>query len=175
MIKAFVKLIHALSSNTSPGEIAHAFSCGILLGFMPKDNLMWYILFILILFLRIQRSVLTVSIFVGALLTGILDPYFDDLGTYILTQKQLIPYYYKLLNIPFVAFTKFHNTIVMGSLVVGLLVYIPCCVVARLLIFIWRNVFAAKIKNTKIAKLIGQILKQVPFLQKLTDMVLELD
>ncbi|HAK68458.1 MAG TPA: TIGR03546 family protein, partial [Treponema sp.] len=48
MLKAFVKLIKALSSNTAPGEIAHAFAWGVILGFMPKDNALWYILFIFI-------------------------------------------------------------------------------------------------------------------------------
>ena len=51
MIKAIAKLFKALNANVNPGEIAHAFSCGILLGLMPKNNVFWYLLFIFILFI----------------------------------------------------------------------------------------------------------------------------
>ena len=173
MIKAFVKLIHVLSSNTAPGEIAHAVSCGVILGFLPKDNLMWYVLFVFIIFLRIQRSVLTLSLLVATLLTALLDPYFDELGVWVLTRKDLIPLYYKLLNIPFVAFTKFHNSVVMGSLIIGLLCYIPVYILTRLFIFVWRVFFASKMKNAKITKLVGQIMKQVPLLEKIAEMAMD--
>ena len=76
MIKYLVKMLQALSSNTAPAQIAHAVSCGFILGFVPKENLLWYILFVFILFLRIQRGTYALFILVGALLAPFLDPLF---------------------------------------------------------------------------------------------------
>ena len=62
MFKPIAKLLKALSSNRDPGAIACAFACGIVLGVMPKDNALWYILFIFIFFMRIQRGAFTLAV-----------------------------------------------------------------------------------------------------------------
>ncbi len=167
MLKPFVKLIQALSSNTAPSQIAHAFSCGILLGFLPKDNILWYLLFVFMLFMRLQRGLFALSIIVGSLLTALLDPTFDSVGTAILTNEALIPYFVKLLNIPFVAFTKFNNTIVMGSLFCGIIMYIPCYVFARIFTLLWRKYMATYVRKIKFLTAI----KQVPGIKKIIELV----
>lgn len=164
MLKPLINLIKALSSNTDPGAIAHAFCSGILLGFMPKDNLMWYVLFVFILFMRIQRATYTLSLVAGALLAALLDPLFDAVGWWFLTLDRAVPFYVRLLNVPFVAFTKFNNTIVMGSLVCGILAYIPLYFLARLVIWLWRKYLAESVRRLKLV----QLLKQVPLIERLS-------
>lgn len=163
MLKPFIKLIQALSSNNEPGLIAHAFSLGMLLGFMPKDNLFWYILFVLIFFMRIQRTAFSLSIVLGALLTTFLDPVFDDIGFWILTQESLVSGFQWLLNVPGFAFTKFNNTIVMGSFAFGVSVYIPLYVLARLFTMFWRKVLGRTLANLKIVKAI----EKIPLIKKI--------
>ena len=43
MLKVIVKFLKALNSNSHPGEIAHAVCLGMLLGFLPKNNIFWFI------------------------------------------------------------------------------------------------------------------------------------
>lgn len=167
MLKAIAKLLGAISSNTRPGAIAHAVSCGVLLGFMPKDNLLWYILFIFILFMNIQRGAYALSILLGAVLTVFLDPLFDSVGYSILTVESMKPYYASLLDIPFVAFTKFNNTVVMGSFVCGVAAYIPLYVLARLFVWAWRKYLAEKVRKLKIAA----VLKNIPLVEKIAGMM----
>ena len=167
MLKAIAKLLGAISSNTRPGAIAHAVSCGVLLGFMPKDNLLWYILFIFILFMNIQRGAYALSILLGAAFTVFLDPLFDSVGYSILTVESMKPYYASLLDIPFVAFTKFNNTVVMGSFVCGVAAYIPLYVLARLFVWAWRKYLAEKIRKLKIAA----VLKNIPLVEKIAGMM----
>ena len=157
----------AISSNTRPGAIAHAVSCGVLLGFMPKDNLLWYILFIFILFMNIQRGAYALSILLGAAFTVFLDPLFDSVGYSILTIESMKPYYASLLDIPFVAFTKFNNTVVMGSFVCGVAAYIPLYVLARLFVWAWRKYLAEKVRKLKIAA----VLKNIPLVEKIAGMM----
>ena len=167
MLKAIAKLLGAISSNTRPGAIAHAVSCGVLLGFMPKDNLLWYILFIFILFMNIQRGAYALSILLGAALTVFLDPLFDSVGYSILTIESVKPYYASLLDIPYLAFTKFNNTVVMGSFVCGVAAYIPLYVLARLFVWAWRKYLAEKVRKLKIAA----VLKNIPLVEKIAGMM----
>ena len=43
MLKKLIKLLQAFNGNVNPAEIAHAFACGAILGLMPKNNLLWYL------------------------------------------------------------------------------------------------------------------------------------
>ena len=54
MFAPIVKLFKSLNTNSHPGEIAHAVAIGMVLGFMPKNNVLWYILFVCFLFIRIN-------------------------------------------------------------------------------------------------------------------------
>lgn len=166
MLKPLMNLIKALSSNTDPGALAHAFSCGILLGFLPKDNMLWYVLFIFIFFMRIQRSVFSLVTVAASLLAALLDPVFDSVGYWILTLGGAQNFYAALLEIPFVAFTKFNNTVVMGALVVGLASYIPFYIIARVFIFVWRKYLAESVRKLKLVKM----LKQIPLITKIAEM-----
>jgi uncharacterized protein (TIGR03546 family) len=147
----------AISSNTHPSEIAHAFACGILLGFMPKDNLLWYAVFIMLYFVRIQKSVYTLMFMLGSLLAPLLDPMFDKVGWWILTQQSAEPVYRWLLNVPFVAFTKFNNTIVMGSLASGVVLYIPLYLLSRLFTMLWRKYAMPAIYKWRIIDILDNI------------------
>ena len=163
MFKPLAKLLKALSSNKDPGAIACAFACGILLGFMPKDNALWYVLFVFMFFMRIQRGAFMLSVLVGAIAAPLLDPCFDMVGTYILTLPQARDTYIRLLDIPGVAFTRFNNTIVMGSLACGIAAYIPLYLLARGFVFLWRRYIGAAMRKLKFI----QMIKQIPLVEKL--------
>ena len=167
MVKYFTKLIKALSSNTDPRAISHAFALGVLLGFMPKDNFLWYFIFIFAFFMRIQRSAFTLTTILASLFACLLDPFFDTFGYWILTLNFAQPLYIKLLSVPFMAFTKFNNTIVMGSFVFSLIAYVPLFFLARLLVFLWRKYIAAAVRKLKLVKL----LKQIPLIEKIAGMI----
>ena len=165
MLKAIAKLLKALSSNRDQGAIAHAFALGALLGSMPKDNLLWYLLFVFILFMRIQRGALALSILLFSLLTTFTDPLFDRVGYYVLTQESLQPLFLKLIRTPFVAFTQFNNTIVMGSLVCSIVAYIPLYILSRIFVFVWRRYIGNFLRKLKVL----QMIKQVPLVTKIIE------
>ena len=166
MLGALVKFIRAMSSNTAPAEIAHAFAWGVFFGLLPKNNAVWYILFVLIFFLRIQRGVLSLTTLIVGLFAYLADPLLDQIGCWILTQPYMQAPMIKLMNIPFVAFTKINNSIVMGSLGFGLISYLPLFLISLLFTFLWRRYLGAKLKNLKIVKLIGKI----PLVRKISDL-----
>ena len=163
MISYIVKLLKALNTNSHPGEIAHAVAIGMLLGFMPKDNALWYLLFVFFLFVRVHKGALLLTTLAASLLAGLFDPLFDAIGYAVLTFSPLEPVYAALLDIPFVAFTKFNNTIVAGSLIFSLILYIPVYILIRILTKLWRTYLAPALIRSKFM----QAFYQTPLIAKI--------
>ncbi|MCR4821949.1 MAG: TIGR03546 family protein [Treponema sp.] len=167
MLNYIVKLFSALNANVNPGEIAHAFSCGILLGLMPKNNLLWYLVFVFILFIRINKPMYLIMVLLASTFAPVMDSLFDTVGYAFLTIPALSGFFGNLLEIPFVGFTKFNNSVVMGSLLCGLVLYIPMYFLGRLLVSLWRKHITHWVKKSKLNKVIAKI----PLLGKIAGMV----
>ena len=163
MISYIVKLLKALNTNSHPGEIAHAVAIGMLLGFMPKNNALWYLLFVFFLFVRVHKGALLLAVLAASLLARLFDPLFDAIGYAVLTFSPLESVYAALLDIPFVAFTKFNNTIVAGSLIFSLILYIPVYILIRVLTISWRTYLAPALIRSKFM----QAFYQTPLIAKI--------
>ena len=171
MLKFLVKLLKALNSNSHPGEIAHAVCLGMLLGFLPKNNIFWYVITVFVLFMRINKGALVLCTLGFSLLAPLFDSFFDSVGYWFLTLPSLEPTFAKLLDIPFVSFTKFNNTIASGSLLCGLILYIPLYILARLFIWLMRNKLVPIMRKTKVII----VLSKVPLVQKVSALIAEDD
>lgn len=165
MLTYIVKLLKALNANVDPGDIAHAVSIGVLLGLMPKNSLLWYMLFVFFLFFKIHKGTYLLILIIFSLTAPVFDALFDTLGYAVLTCKPLESTFAMLLDIPFVGFTKFNNTIVAGSVISGLILYIPFYIIARIFIKVWRARIAPIFQQSKVLRtmynipLLGKILE----------------
>lgn len=167
MLKKLIKLLKAINSNKNPGEISHAVCLGMMLGLIPKSNLLWYVLAIFFVFMRIHKGSFVLFTFLFSLLAPALDPLFDTVGYWFLTLEPVAPFFIELLEIPFMGFTKINNTIVMGSLLVSLGAYIPVYWLSRLILKFWRATLAPVVRKTKLIA----FLSKIPLIQKIGDMV----
>ena len=170
MIKKLVSLFKILNSNSKPGEIANAVCLGIMLGFIPKNNLLWYLLFVFFSFVRINKSAYFLVTLVMSFFACLADGFFDSLGYAVLTNKSLAPLFGNLLDIPFVGFTKFNNTIVFGATVFSLIIYIPLFIFFVFFVKYWRKNITAKWNNSKIATFFYKL----PLVNKFREASLEL-
>ncbi len=157
MVKNLQKMFKALNSNNAPGELAHAFALGMLLAFVPKGNLLWILLFLLTFFLRINRATLFLSILLGSVFIPLLDSFFDSTGYAVLTSEGLIPFFASLAEIPFVIYTRFNNSVVMGSLVWGIVLYIPFTVLGLVFVKNWRSSLAPKFRKSRLYRILVNI------------------
>lgn len=142
MLKWISNLFKALNANRNPAEIAHALALGVMLGLMPKNNALWYLILVFFMFVRINKPTYLLTALVVSYFAWMLDPVFSSIGYAVLTLKPLEGLFGFLVDVPFVGFTKFNNTIVMGSFLFSLAVYIP---------FFFFGIFFVKIWRTKIA------------------------
>lgn len=163
MLKTLLKLLKSFNGNVNPAEIAHAVACGTVLGLMPKNNLFWYLVFVFVLFIRINKPSYLVMILIGASVSPAFDGFFDTVGYAFLTVPQFADFFARLYEIPFVAWTKFNNSVVTGSFLCGIVLYVPMYALGRLLVFLWRKYAADIIKNSKVVKIINKL----PLIQKI--------
>ncbi len=167
MLKLIVRFLKAINSNSHPGEIAHAVCLGMILGFLPKNNALWYVLTVLFLFMRINKGTFAIFTLLFSILAPALDSVFDTIGWWFLNIEKLTPVFIKLLDIPFVGFTKINNTIVSGSLLFSIACYIPLYLISRLIIKLWRTKLSPIVRKTKIIV----FLSKIPLVQKIGAMV----
>lgn len=157
MLKAIIKFFKAINKNSHPGEIAHAICCGMMLGFMPKNNALWYILAVCFIFMRIQKGAFVIFTLLFSLLAPVLDPLFDNIGFFALTLDFLQPVFTFLAKVPLVSFTRYNNTIVMGSLLSGIILYIPVYFLGRLFVQLWRSHLVPFVRKLKLVKVVSKL------------------
>lgn len=167
MLKYLINLLKSFNANIKPSQIANSFCIGLILGFMPKNNLLWFILMVFFAFVRINKPGYFIMMLIGSCFASFLDPLFDTIGYAVLTFAPLQSFYAGLLDIPFVAFTKFNNTVVCGSLIFGIIAYIPLYALMFFIIKAWRKWISPKFNNSKILKTIYKI----PLLAKIASKV----
>jgi uncharacterized protein (TIGR03546 family) len=154
LIKAIAKLIKALNSNVKSSQIAAGFAWGILLGLIPIGNFFWIALFLISFFLRHNHGTKIAGMAVIKVISPLLIYSIDDFGFWVLGLEPLIPFFTTLYNMPFVPFTKFNNTLVMGGLATGIILWIPVFYLFIAFIPYYRNHLSPKIRNSKIVKTI---------------------
>ena len=167
MLNYIVNFIKSLNSNSKPSQIANSFCIGMILGFMPKNNVLWYLLFIFFAFVRINKAGYYIMLAIVSLFAFLLDPLFDMIGYWLLNLEFLRPVFAFLLDVPFVGFTKFNNTVVMGSFLFSILIYIPLYVLFFFGVKFWRKTIAPKFNDSKILK----ALYKIPVVGKLTQKI----
>lgn len=118
-------LVETLTEASSSRQMAAGFALGMWIGLVPKDNLIAIMLMILLYLIRVNLSAGLMAAFLFSWVGFLLDPLFHQLGKTALTQSQLEPLWTWMINQPFVPWTNFNNTVVMGSFLAGLILLIP--------------------------------------------------
>lgn len=163
MFRYIKKFFMALNANTHPGDIAHAVALGLLLALVPRANLLWAFLFFFTLFIRVNKGAFFLALILLSFVTPFADVLLDALGYQLLSLAPLQGMYRTLYGIPFVGLTMFNNTVVAGSLVVGLVLYIPVVIVFTILVKLYRDKLQQKIAQSRLVKFIMQLplIKQI--------------
>jgi uncharacterized protein (TIGR03546 family) len=163
MFRYIKRFFQSLNANAHPGDIAHAVSLGLILAFVPKGNLLWPFLFVFTFFIRSNKGAFFLSMILLTFVAPLVDPLFETVGYGILSFGPLQGAYAAMYQTPFIGLTKFNNTIVAGSLAVGILLYVPVYLLFMFLVNTYRKKIQPKIVNSKIyiAFLNFPIIKQI--------------
>lgn len=154
---AFLKLVQSLikelHSDGTPMQIALGAALGAALGLTPIANVHNAIVLALLLILNVSfgAGMLAWGLFVP--LGFILDPLFDRLGHKLLMETPaLTPMWTSWFNAPLVPYTSFNNTVVLGSVVGWLVLFIPITLLVRFLIVRYRATYGERVRRSKFYK-----------------------
>jgi len=156
MIKAIAKLILALNGNVSKSQLAAGFAWGVLLGLVPIGNFFWVVLFLVSFFFTHNHASKLFSMAIIKLFSPLIVMGLDAVGWRVLHIEALNPLFTTMYNMPFVPFTKFNNTLVMGGIVSGIVLWLPVFFVFLAIVPLYRNHVAARIRNSKFVKTIAK-------------------
>ena len=148
---AFIKL---LNSDTGTVSLAAGMTCGFILGMTPSLSLHSLIIFLILFFFRIQIGAALVTAFFFKFVAFILDPAFHAVGSKVLELPSLQGFYTSLYNMPLIPFTRFNNSIVMGSAVITFVLSPFVFIMSRIFILKYRATVVARFKETKLWKAI---------------------
>jgi uncharacterized protein (TIGR03546 family) len=148
-IFAFLKL---LNSDTGSYQLASGIACGFILGMTPALSLQSLLIFTILFFFRVQIGAVFLAAFFFKFIAYLLDPAFDTMGQIVLENESLKPLFTTLYNLPIVPFTRFNNSIVMGSGIVAILLSPIMFLISLKLIEKYRIVVVARFKGTKVWK-----------------------
>ena len=149
----FKSIIGILQSEISPNEVAFGASLGALIGLSPYMTLQNLVIFLLIFLLKVNVGSAFLSAGIFAIVGHFLDPWADKIGYALLVQAtNLSPLWTKLYNMPLIPFTKFYNTVVFGSLIIAVVLFVPIFFVSKGLLVYYRTKLRAKVQNWKIMK-----------------------
>ncbi|MGI0517478.1 DUF2062 domain-containing protein [Treponema denticola] len=163
MIKYVTSFFRAINANAHPGDIAHAVALGLFLAILPKNNLTFTFLFFLSIFIRINKGAFFISFILFGFVTPFMDVLINNIGFWAVQLSFLRPIFIALENIPFVALFKLSNTMVLGGIIWGLILYIPVYILTRIIIAKYRKYMQPAV-NVKGVGLLGKI----PLLRHLT-------
>jgi len=153
LLKQIFAFFKMLNSDTGTNQLAAGLALGLVMGFSPFLSIQTLIFFALVFIFRIQMGAAFLSAFFFKFTAYLLDPITDSLGRKVLEAEALRPTFVHMYNMPIVPLTRFNNSIVMGSAVLGFLLAIPAFFIFKNLIIRYRMTVVARFKQTKIWKI----------------------
>ena len=118
-------LAKALTAEATPRQCALGFAMGMVVGLTPKGNLTAIVLMMVMCASRVNLGAGMVSAFFFSWVGLLTDPLAHNIGLWLLTQESLEPFFTWLYNAPVAPWTAFNNTVVLGSVVLGLALVYP--------------------------------------------------
>ena len=152
MLRAVLKLLHVLNSEAAPGQISLALAFALITGFTPLWSLHNLLVLLVVLVLRVNLSAFLLGTAVFSGIAYVLDPVFHRVGLAVLTAQPLEAVWTVLYNSTFWRIERFNNSIVMGSLLVSLALFVPTVLALNWAIRQYRARVLASVKRLRIVQ-----------------------
>jgi uncharacterized protein (TIGR03546 family) len=154
IVSNFIKI---LREGQTPAQVAGGFALGSIVGLSPAFTLQGLVVWFIILVLDVNLSAALLSFTLFALLGVLLDPVFHQLGYVLLVDLPgLKAFWTSLYNAPIAPLTRFNNTIVLGSLVGGIVLALPVFFAMRSFVVAYRLHIGKRVAQWKIYQIVSK-------------------
>ena len=137
------RTVRALLASNAPEQLAAGFTLGMVIGLVPKSNLIALSLCVLLFSLRCNKGIGLLAAVAFSFVGAWTDPFAHRVGMSVLDCQSLQASYASVFNLPLGPWLGFNNTVVTGSLVIGLYVAYPVYWITRRVFSIGRRAEAA--------------------------------
>lgn len=115
------KLLVALNSAQAPEQLAGGVVIGFLIGVIPANFLIGILMFLLLFLLNVNRGFGVLAILLTRLVSYLFDGIFHVVGLFFLTKLGFLAAFWSFLeHAPVLAWLNLTNSVMLGSLVLGL-------------------------------------------------------
>ena len=152
MIRAIIKLLRVLNSEAAPAQIGLALAFALIPGLTPLWSLHNLAVLLLALVLRVNLSAFLLGTAFFSGLAYLLDPLFHRVGLAVLTAPSLEGVLTALYNSTLWRIERFNNSIVMGSLLVSLALFVPTVLTLNWAIRQYRARVLARVKRLRVVQ-----------------------
>lgn len=150
LLKLLQSLVKTLHSDGTPHQIGLGVALGAALGLTPIANVHNAVVLLLLCILNVSfgAGLLGWALFLP--LGFALDPVFDRIGrALLLDTPALQPVWTAWDNAPFLPLTGFNNSVVLGSVVAWLVLFVPIWLAARHAVVVYRATVGERVRNTR--------------------------
>lgn len=155
LLKLLQSLVKTLHSEGTPHQIAMGVALGAALGLTPIANVHNAVVLVILILFNVSFGA---GLLGWALFTPVgflLDPAFERVGRALLIDTPALrPLWTTMDHTPLVPFTNFGNTVVLGSVVGWLVLFVPIYLLARLAVLRYRSTFGERIREWRIVQAI---------------------
>ena len=153
MIQQIISFIRLLHSETDPRQISLGFALGMIPGFTPFKSLHNLVVLFALFFFRVNIGAAMLAWAVFSILAFALDPLFHRFGLFLLTGvASLQGLWTALYNAPLVPYTRFNNSVLMGSLIFSLLAFYPVYWGGKVMVVKYRETVMERLNRMKIVQ-----------------------
>lgn len=152
MLRAAAKLLTVLNSEAAPAQVSLAVAFSLIVGLTPLWSLHNLIVLFLVLLLRVNLSAFLLGTAFFSGVAYLLDPLFHRLGLAVLTAPSLEETWTALYNSTLWRIERFNNSIVMGSVLVSLALFVPTVLALNWAIGRYRERVLATVKQWRVVQ-----------------------
>ena len=152
MLTAIAKVLKVLNSESRPGQISMALCLSMIAGLTPLFSPHNLLVLLVILLFRVNLSAFILGLAVFKGVAYLLDPLFHWIGLSVLTAKPIQGLWTVLYNSTLWRIERFNNSVLMGSLLFSLMLFVPVYLILNLMIRQYRERVLAWVRKTQIMK-----------------------
>ena len=151
LLKLLQSLVTTLHSDGTPNQIGIGVALGACLGLTPIANAHNVVVLVLLCILNVSFAAGMLGWALFLPLGFALDPLFDRIGRALLLETPALrPLWTSWDNIPLMPLTNFNNSVVLGSVVAWLVLFVPIWLAARQLVVAYRRELAERVRATRV-------------------------
>ena len=116
----------------TPHQLGLGMAFGVAVGLIPKDSLLPYAIGVVAILSTANLLCFGIGVILAHVISPALDHITHVIGSWFLTFSPLEPIWANIIELPLVPWTRFNNSVVMGTLVLGVLLAVPTYTMTRM-------------------------------------------